>query len=264
METEQHGVRFLVEDRIAWITLNQPDKLNALPVAGLERLAQIWQRVRDDDAIWVAVVTGTGERSFCSGIDLGDIETDDAAAQEKDRTDPLVVVGPLHQRCYKPVIVAVNGLCAGIALDFVTEADIVIAADHATFFDPHVTIGTVSAHEMVQLSRRLPLGAVLRMNALGRYERMTAARACELGLVTEVVPIAALMERARTLAETVLKNSPRAVQLGKELLIRGLHLGVSDATELAEDLRKSHIGSPDYLEGPKAFMEKRPPQWRMR
>ncbi len=264
METDAYGVRFTVEGRIAWITLNQPEKLNALPTAGVERLAQIWQHIRDNDAIWVTVVTATGERSFCSGIDLGDIETDDAAAQEKDRTDPLVVVGPLHQQCYKPVIVAVNGLCAGIALDFLTEADIVIAADHATFFDPHVSIGNVSAHELVQLSRTMPLGAVLRMNALGRHERVTAQRALALGLVTEVVPMAALMDRARDLAEMVLKNSPRAIQLGKQLVMRGLHLSMADATELAEDLRKSHIGAHDYLEGPQAFKEKRSPQWKNR
>ena len=264
MEAEAHHVRFIVEDRVAWITLNQPGKLNAIPTAGVERLAHIWQHIRDDDAIWVAVLSATGERSFCSGIDLGDFEATSAEAQEKDRTDPLVVVGPLHQRCYKPLIVAVNGLCAGIALDFVTEADVVIAADHATFFDPHVSIGNVSAHELVQLSRRMPLGAVLRMNALGRHERMTAERAYMLGLISEVVPAAQLMERAHQLAQTVLKNSSCAIQLGKELLMRGLHLSVADATEIAEDVRTSHIGSPDYLEGPQAFMDKRTPRWQMR
>src|SRR5262245_182416 len=148
------GIDYVREGHVARITLNRPEKLNALPHAVPPYLAEIWGEIRDDPEIWVAVVTGTGERAFCSGIDVSETQARDTAEDglEEARNEPLLVLGPYFYDCFKPVITAVNGLCAGIALDFVTEADIAIAAEHATFFDPHVTVGLVSAHEMVELS----------------------------------------------------------------------------------------------------------------
>jgi enoyl-CoA hydratase/carnithine racemase len=261
-----HGIDYLRDGRVARITLNRPEKLNALPHEAARYLGEIWTEIRDDPTIWVAVVTGTGERAFCAGIDVGETTARNETAEglAAARREPLLVVGPYFYDCFKPVITAVNGLCAGIGLDFVTEADIVIAAEHATFFDPHVSVGLVSAHEMVELSRRVPLGIALRMNALGRTDRMTAARAYDIGLISEVVSKERLAARTEELIAQVLENAPLAVQLGKELILRGLHLSIRDATHQAERIRQLNIGTEDYLEGPKAFMEKRKPVWKGR
>jgi enoyl-CoA hydratase/carnithine racemase len=165
---------------------------------------------------------------------------------------------------HKPVIAAVNGVAAGVSLDLVTEADIPIASEKATFFDPHVSLGYVSSHEMVSMARRVPVAVAMRMALLGNRERMSAERAYEVGLVTEVVPHDRLMDRARELAAMLLTNAPLAVWGTKMAILQGLGLPIQQAEEIAAGYLEIVEQSEDHAEGPRAFVEKRDPVWKGR
>jgi enoyl-CoA hydratase/carnithine racemase len=169
---------------------------------------------------------------------------------------------PPFRTMTKPVLAAVNGLCCGAGLDWVTTGDIVIASDRAEFFDPHVSIGLVSGREVVRLARALPTHIAMRMAIMGRHERMKVDRAYQLGLVSEVVEHDRLMERAREIAAVVNRNAPLAVR-GTRLAIRkGLDLPLHEAEILAETFRERVVRTDDAKEGPLAFVEKRQPEWR--
>ena len=164
----------------------------------------------------------------------------------------------------KPVICAVNGIATGAGLDLLTTADIIIASDQASFFDPHVSIGLVAGREMVRLARVLPVNIAMRVALMGKHERLSVSRAYELGLVSEVVPHVGLMDRAWEIAETVNRNAPLAIR-GTRLAIRkGLSLPIYEAELLSEGYRLRVSQTGDAQEGPKAFLEKRDPVWRVR
>src|SRR5205085_12236368 len=160
---------------------------------------------------------------------------------------------PRRQRVHKPVIAAVNGVVAGFSLDLVTETDIPIASEKASFVDPHVSLGYVSSHEMVNLARRVPVAVCLRMALLGSRERMSAERAYQVGLVTEVVPHARLMERAHELAGMICTNAPLAVWGTKMGILQGLGLPFAQAEEIAAGYLEVVEQSEDHGEGPRAF-----------
>ena len=162
------------------------------------------------------------------------------------------------------MLAAINGLCCGAGLDLVTTGDIVIASERAEFFDPHVSIGLVSGREMVRLARVLPLNIAMRVALTGRHERLSAARAFELGMVSEVVEHGRLLERAREIAALVNRNAPLAVR-GTRLAIRkGLDLPLHEAEILGEAFRERVLRTDDAKEGPLAFVEKRDPKWKCR
>jgi enoyl-CoA hydratase/carnithine racemase len=164
----------------------------------------------------------------------------------------------------KPMICAVNGIAAGAGLDLITTSDIAIAATEATFFDPHVSIGVVSGREAVRLARVLPMNIAMRIALMGKHERLTAQRAYELGLVSELVSREKLMERAWDIAATINRNAPLAVR-GTRLAVRkGLALPVYEAEVLAESHRLRVAATEDAAEGPRAFLEKRDPVWKAR
>ncbi|MGH7785910.1 MAG: enoyl-CoA hydratase/isomerase family protein [Candidatus Binatia bacterium] len=261
-------VLFEVSDRIATLTLNRPERLNAFNQQMKDDLRQAWQRVKDDPEIWVAIITGAG-RGFSSGADVQSL--DSGGFTKIDRWRELcmhegirALPTPRRMNVHKPVIAAVNGVAAGVSLDQVSESDIPIASDKAYFVDPHVSIGLVSSHEMVNMARRIPVAACLRMALLGNQEKMSAQRACELGLVTEVVPHDQLMARARELAEMVCRNAPLAVWGTKMGILRGLGLPIEQAEEIAAGYLEVVEQSEDYKEGPRSFVEKRKPVWKAR
>jgi enoyl-CoA hydratase/carnithine racemase len=164
----------------------------------------------------------------------------------------------------KPVLAAVNGLCCGAGLDLVTTGDITIASDRAEFFDPHVSIGLVSGREMVRLARILPRNVAMRVALTGRHERMSAQRAYELGMVTEVVEHERLLERAREVAQLINRNAPLAVRGTRLAIRRGSDLPLHEAEILAEAFRERVVRTDDAKEGPLAFKEKRTPNWQGR
>jgi enoyl-CoA hydratase/carnithine racemase len=250
-------------DGVATITLNRPERHNAFNMAMAQDLRAAWTQIKADPAVVCVIVTGAGEKAFCTGFDVADVASGASAGEaELDYDDaPLIKLTAIHNQCWKPVITAVNGMVNGGGLHFIADSDLVIAAEHATFFDTHVKVGLLSALEPVGLARRIPLEAVLRMSLLGGAERMSAAEAKQLGLVGEVVPAAQLLPRARDLAAKIAQHSPAALARTKraiwESLDRGLHEGLRHAWALIGEQNKS----TDPREGATAFMEKRKPRW---
>ncbi len=166
-----------------------------------------------------------------------------------------------HNDVWKPVITAVNGICAGGGFHWIADSDIVIAASDAQFFDPHVSIGQVVSIEAIGLMKRMPVEAVMRMAFVGRYERMSAQRAYELGMISEVVdPPERLRDAAQELAEKIAKNSPAAMAATKRALWGALEMGLTDACKAGARELVGMWGHPDQEEGPRAFAEKREPQ----
>ena len=262
-------IRYEVEDRIATITLNRPDQLNAVNLPMIRELAAAWAAVESDDAVWIAIVTGAG-RAFCSGADVAKVPDDGRVPYDEPYLSTLAQweapqeATPPFRSMTKPVLAAINGLCCGAGLDLVTTSDIVIGSERAEFFDPHVSIGIVSGREMVRLARVLPMNIAMRVALTGRHERMSAQRAFELGMVSEVVPHDQLLARALEIATLVNKNAPLAVR-GTRLAIRkGLDLPLHEAEILAETFRERVLRTEDSKEGPRAFLEKRPPHWKAR
>jgi enoyl-CoA hydratase/carnithine racemase len=262
-------IRYEVDDRIATITFNRPDQLNAISPLMARELREAYGAAEADDAVWIIVVTGSG-RAFCAGADVTEIPDDGRVVYDEPylstypQWEAPQEATPPFRTMTKPIITAVNGLCCGAGLDLVTTGDITIASERAEFFDPHVSIGLVSGREMVRLARVLPLNVAMRVALTGKHERMSAQRAYELGMVTEVVEHDRLLERAHEIARLVNRNAPLAVR-GTRLAIRkGIDLPLNEAEILAEAFRERVVRTDDAKEGPLAFTEKRDPQWRAR
>jgi enoyl-CoA hydratase/carnithine racemase len=203
-------------DGVAWITLNRPHALNSFDTTMRREVRDVWRSLRTNDDIRCAVLTGAGERAFCVGVDRNADDT--YVVFEKDTfygtsnnfmyDDPGDDLGPKANDLWKPVICAVNGMACGGAFYMIAEADIVIAADHATFFDPHVTYGQAAVYEPIKLLQHISLGNVLRMALLGARERISAQTAEQIGLVTQVVPMADLEATAAWLGESIASLPP--------------------------------------------------------
>jgi enoyl-CoA hydratase/carnithine racemase len=254
-------------DRAACITLNRPERLNAISGEMITELNDAYRRIEEDPDIWCYIVTGAGDRALCAGADVGKMPgvrngSSQPVLASSSQWDAPQEATPPYLQMTKPMICAVNGLAAGAGLDLITTSDIAIAATEATFFDPHVSIGIVSGREMVRLARVLPLNVAMRVARMGKHERVTAQRAYELGLVSELVPLPSLVERAWEIADTINRNAPLAVR-GTRLAIRkGLSLPIYEAEVLAESHRLRVAATEDAIEGPRAFMEKRDPEWK--
>ena len=251
------------DDGIAILTLDRPERGNALAPHMQPIVRAIWEQVRDDPAIRVAVVAAAGEKHFCTGFDVAEAEGDEA--QDVFVNRPLaesVHWSPHQNRVWKPVVCAVQGLCVGGGLHFVVDADIVVASRNAKFMDSHVNVGMVGALENVGLAKRLPLGTALRMTLQGRDFRLPAERAYQLGLVDELVETPAeALPAALEIARSLLANSPQAMALSKQAIWGSLEQGYGAALEQAWSLLRLHWGHPDFREGPRAFGDKREPRW---
>jgi enoyl-CoA hydratase len=253
---ERHGP-------VGWLVFNRPEAGNALNAAMFSELEAAWAELDADPGVRVIVNTGTGT-AFQTGLDMVQLARDPAALREQSRRTARADLHftAWHQQVWKPVIAAVNGTCAGGGLHFVADADIVIAASTATFLDPHVSVGQVTAYEVIGLLRKMPAEAVMRMALVGRYERMSAQRALELGMVSQVVdPPERLREEAQALAEKIARNSPAAMAATKRALWRAMELGLTDACRAGARELASMWGHPDQEEGPRAFAEKRDAVW---
>ncbi|MCX5739569.1 MAG: enoyl-CoA hydratase-related protein [Proteobacteria bacterium] len=256
------GLRYQKRDGVARITLDRPARGNALTPAMQPIIRAIWSDVRDDPAVRVAVVTAAGEKHFCTGFDVGSDEGGDETVFADRPLADAVHWSPYQNRVWKPVLCAVNGLCAGGGLHFVVDADIVLASENAAFMDTHVNVGMVGALENIGLAKRLPLGAALRMTLLGRHYRMPARRAYELGLVDELVASPGDLSGAvDAMLEAILRNSPQAMLRSKQAVWGSLERGYTEALEHGWSLLRGHWKHPDFAEGSRAFAEKREPRW---
>lgn len=259
----QRGVGYEKRDGVAWIRLDRPERGNSLTPPMQRVFRAIWADVQNDPTVRVAVVGAAGERHFCTGFDVAEAEGSDADEVFADRPlDEAVFWSPQQNHVWKPVICTVNGLCVGGGLHFVVDADIVLASENAAFVDAHVNVGMVGALENVGLAKRLPLGTALRMTLLGRHYRLPAQRAWQLGLVDELVATPAdLRPLAEEMAQQMQRNSPQAMARSKQAVWGAVEHGYHEALERAWALLRSHWRHPDFLEGPRAFAEKREPRW---
>ncbi|MBI4199795.1 MAG: enoyl-CoA hydratase/isomerase family protein [Chloroflexi bacterium] len=248
------------KDHVAHITFNRPDALNSYDTPMMLELVDVWKDFGEDRDMRVAIVTAKG-RAFCAGRDLKELKELDVV--DKDISD-VAAYTPKKAGVFKPVICAVNGICAGGGLRFLLESDVPICAEEAVFIDPHVSVGVPAEREMLGLSRRIGYYHALRMGLMGSYERIPARRALELGIVTEVVPQEQLLPRAQELATTIGKNAPLALQGAVEIMWRSQNLGLDDSVRVADQVLRWIYQTEDFHEGPRAFSEKRLPQWKGR
>jgi len=256
LSIERHG-------SVGWLIFDRPEAGNAMDAAMLDALPQAWRELDDDPGVRVIVNTGNG-RHFQTGLDVVQLARDPEALREQSRRTKRaeLLISAWHNQVATPVVAAVNGSCAGGGLHFVADADIVIAASDASFLDPHVSIGQVPAFEVIALARKVPFESVMRMALVGRHERLSAQRAYELGMVSEVVdPPERLRESAQDLAEKIARNSPAAMAASKRALWRALELGLTDACRAGALDLVSMWGHPDQTEGPIAFAERREAAW---
>jgi E-phenylitaconyl-CoA hydratase len=260
-DVDLDGVRYEKRDQIAFVTLDRPERGNSLNAEAHRSLRAIWRDVQLDPGIRVAIITGTGDRHFCTGADVGRIAERGRVSQRSGPLDAEVFYSPVQNRVLKPVICAVNGSCVGAGLHFVADCDIVLAAPDARFYDTHVNVGLVGGVENTALAYRLPLGTVLMMTFMGRDFQLSAARAYELGLVEEIVARDELMGRAEAVARSIASNSPAAITRSKQAIWGSREQGYRAAAEYAWAMVRMHWAHPDFREGPAAFAEAREPVW---
>ncbi|MFN8037415.1 MAG: enoyl-CoA hydratase/isomerase family protein [Acidimicrobiia bacterium] len=260
------GYQDLIVERrgsVGWLIFNRPESYNAMGVNFMHELPQAWAELDADDDVRVIVNSAMGD-GFCTGVDLKELAADPKSMvrHSKRLRENNMDLTSYHCEVWKPVICAVNGVCAGGGLHFVADADIVIASSNATFLDPHVSVGQVAAFETIGLLPRMPFAAVSRMMLMGRHERLDAERALQLGLISQIVdPPEALWDEAQRLAELVAENSPSAMMVSKRALWDSLDLPLSDALTRGAIVVTDFWRHPDCLEGPAAYSEKRPPRW---
>ncbi len=196
--------------RVATVTLNRPEALNSFNRTMCHEMKDIWRIVKSDEAINAVVLRAAGERAFSAGLDVKSSYGQPDIVWNHE--DPGELLSPKWQKMWKPVVCAVQGMCTAGALYFINEADVVICAEGATFFDSHVSAGLVSALEPIGLMRRVGLGDTLRIALMGNDERVCAQTALRIGLVTEVVAREQLWDRAQEIAATIAAKPPTATQ----------------------------------------------------
>jgi enoyl-CoA hydratase/carnithine racemase len=259
---------FDLADHVATVTLNRPERLNAFNQTMCDEFADLWSRVRLDDDIHAVVLRAAGDRAFCTGVDVSEGLEMSSRSNVWSEQDPGIALGPKMNAVWKPVVCAAHGMVAGGAFYFVNEADILICSDDATFFDPHVTYGLTAVLEPIGLAARVPLGEALRIALLGLDERMSAARAHTIGLVSEVTTREQLWPRADALARRIAAKPPRAIQGTVKAIWESRDVGRAEA--LRRGLMYTQIGNPppgsdtDLGGGQvyRATTEK--PQWELR
>jgi E-phenylitaconyl-CoA hydratase len=253
-------IGYEVRDRIAVITIDRQDRGNSLDYDALTTdLPTAWRRVEQDDDVTAAVITGAGDRYFCSGMDVRDSRMT-RVASGKQAAPPVLITSRQHS-VGKPVIAAVNGRCTGGGLMLVADADIAVASAAASFDNPGVSIGIAATMGAVALSRSADFKRVLRMMLLGRAGSLEATAALDAGLVSEVLAPGELMARAMSLAGELRGNSPAAMREVKRALWAALDLPLADAMAGAEDGARRFSRHPDAAEGLGALREGRRPRW---
>ena len=256
-------VHWEIDGHVGTITLDNPKARNAFDYEMTQELRRLWGAIEKDPEIRCVIVTGAGDKAFCTGWDITSTAAGESQKFAKvERKDaPYSQITAIQNRCWTPVITAVNGQVVGGGLHFLADTDIAIAAESATFFDTHVQNGLAATLEMAGLARRIPLDAVFRLTYLGSGERMSAEDALRIGLVGEVVPADRLMERARELAGVIAGFSPAALARSKRSIWESLDHGLEPGLDVAYRQLELHADHPDGIEGPTAFFEKRPPDW---
>ena len=246
---------------VAYVTLNRPERMNALDNHSHAELIEIFDDFAADENAWLAIITGAGNRAFCAGNDLK--ATVKASSNGAKRVGPGTRFAAITKgySCRKPLIAAVNGVAAGGGFEIALACDIVIAADSARFGLPEPRVGLIAgAGGIHRLTRQIPLKQAMGLLMTGRL--VSAEEGFRLGFVNEVVPAAGLAEAAARWADQMLECSPLLLALTKEAALAGQGLPVEEAMARDWDQRIPRmLASQDYIEGPMAFSEKRKPAW---
>jgi len=254
-------------ESIVTITMNRPEKHNAMNPQMLVELAKAWVDFRDDADARVAILTGAGGKAFCAGADLGSLlplvtrsrgpkdEWDEALLSDRSIQMTAILRG---FELYKPVIVAVNGFALAGGTEVVGACDLRVAAPHATLGLSEVKRGVApGGGSMVRLARQIPYAKAMQILLTG--EAMTAEEAHRIGLVNEIVPAAELLQYARSMGRLIAENAPLAVQACKEVVLRTSGLAFDEANRVEDEVAVRILKTNDAVEGPLAFVEKRRP-----
>jgi enoyl-CoA hydratase/carnithine racemase len=256
------GLRIERRGRVLVVTIDREERMNAFSQEVYDGLLETWTSLAGDRSVRAILVTGAGDRAFCTGMDLKAFAERGGPNPVKADVHEQLRVTPLNCDVWLPTVVAVNGVCTGAGLQFVADADVVVASSTATFLDTHVSVGQVAAIEPITLLARIGLGSALRLTVLGRHGRIGADEALRIGLVDEVVEPARLRARAAELAEQAASGSPAAIEASKRAIRGALELPMRDAMQAGWELLLSHRDHPDSGEGPRAFAEKREAKWQ--
>jgi E-phenylitaconyl-CoA hydratase len=257
------SVQIEVTDHVATIVLNRPEAMNAIDPEMKEELFRIWDRVRDDDDIWVAILTGAGEKAFCAGADLKKTlpGSETFAQQYLNRPGGGALAASIDMD--KPLIAAVNGYAMGGGMELALACDIRIASDKAQFALTEVRQGSLPGSGGTQrLPRAIGLSNAMLMLLTG--DRVDANEAYRIGLVSKVVPAAELMASARAIAARIAGNAPLSVRAIKRLVRRGMDMPVAHALDFERQAFGLLYNTEDRIEGRKAFAEKRKPNYKGR
>jgi E-phenylitaconyl-CoA hydratase len=249
-------------DGVAVITINRPERLNALDTEHYQGLSNAWQTVRDDPAIRVAVITGAGEKSFSTGADIKSFIPKPPELAELMLTQKSQLLNR-GLEVWKPVIAAVNGYCLGGGMTLLLAADIRVAAEHATFSVAEVKRGVFPANGGTQrIIQQLPHAIAMEMLLTG--ESIDAATALRWGVLNKVVPLPQLMDTAMDYAKRIAANAPLAVQAAKELALRSRDLDLASGLRMEQLFLRLLQDTEDVQEGAAAFAAKRKPQFKGR
>ena len=247
------AVDYRKEGRIAIFTINRPQALNAINAeVGLE-LNKAMIDFRDDPDVWVGIITGAGDKAFSAGADIKGFRPGPVAevAMERVRADQI----------WKPFIAAINGYALGGGLELALTCDLRIAAEHARFGTPEIYVGVIPAGGGIdRLPRFIPRAKAAEILLMGKY--MDAQEAYRIGLINKVVPLDQLMPTAREWAETICQAGPLQVRAVKEAMIRGYDMTLDDGLRLEAEMLNRVRSTEDYMEGARAFVEKRKPNWK--
>ena len=247
------------EGRIAIFTINRPQALNAMNMEALQELHDVMVDFRDDSELWVGIVTGSGEKAFCCGADIKDA----LPFMKEHGTSPWAFPAtPMRGlELWKPLIAAINGMALGGGLEIALACDIRIASENARLGTPEVTLGIIPGWGATQrLPRVIPWAKAAELLLMGRP--IDAQEAYRIGLVNKVVPLEQLMPTAREWAETICQAGPLAVRAAKEAMIRGYSMTLEEGLRLENALIAYTFGTEDFIEGVKAFAEKRKPVYK--
>lgn len=244
-------------DGICLVRLNRPEVGNAVNAEMLERLGQAFREFESDDALQVAVLSGTGNKAFCAGADLKEF-----IPKLTGGNLGAVIPDPaqrIFSDVYKPIVAAVNGACIAGGMEFLLGTDIRLAAEHATFATPEAKLGLVGAGGTVsRLARQVPWAVAMEMLITGTT--IDASRAAQIGLVNQVVPAKDLLDEALRIAEGICRSGSLAVRAIKEIVVRGA--AMEEPFTIEAEVAGGVFETADAIEGPLSFVERRAPRFK--
>lgn len=259
------GILYEKRGRVAYITINRPEVRNAIDLETSRELAQAWRDFRDDDELWIGVLTGAGDKAFSAGADLKSLipMLAGAARNNEEANDSGFGGITSDLTCWKPVIAAVNGFCLAGGTELMLSCDLRIAAEHATIGLTEVRWGIIpGAGGTQRLPRMIPLAKAMEIILLG--EPITAEEAWRIGLINKVVPQAELMNEVERWVNTLLERGPLALRAAKQAMLQGLDMTLTEGLQLEQRLFRQMLATEDAKEGPMAFAQKRKPEFKGR